>query len=192
MSHWPSSAGACAPFCACCPVRHAVGLPLNSNVRRHKARALMSAPVLKHPGTGRPCVILEPAQLSDAPPYAANAGKYVLFLASSRPGASVSIEQARRWLDSGAAYVCAWGPEAETVEESFDYASFLPEIGEPLVYTLMTTSHAGEELGEALWFAFWNTSPPEDLDADLRLVVIQTDSEPLVAQARIWVESNRK
>jgi hypothetical protein len=35
MSHWPSSAGACAPFCACCPVRHAVGLPLNSNVRHH-------------------------------------------------------------------------------------------------------------------------------------------------------------
>jgi hypothetical protein len=35
MAHWPSSAGACAPFCACCPVRQAAGLPLNSNVRRH-------------------------------------------------------------------------------------------------------------------------------------------------------------
>jgi hypothetical protein len=35
MSHWPSSAGACAPFCACCPARHAAGLPLNSNVRQH-------------------------------------------------------------------------------------------------------------------------------------------------------------
>jgi hypothetical protein len=35
MAHWPSSAGPCGPFCACCPVRHAVGLPLNSNVRRH-------------------------------------------------------------------------------------------------------------------------------------------------------------
>jgi hypothetical protein len=37
MAHWPSSAGACAPFCTCCPVRHAVGLPLNSNVRQHKS-----------------------------------------------------------------------------------------------------------------------------------------------------------
>jgi hypothetical protein len=36
MSHWPSSAGAYAPFCACCPACHAVGLPLNSNVRPHK------------------------------------------------------------------------------------------------------------------------------------------------------------
>jgi hypothetical protein len=35
MAHWPASAGACAPFCACCPARHAAGLPLNSNVRRH-------------------------------------------------------------------------------------------------------------------------------------------------------------
>jgi hypothetical protein len=26
---------ACGPFCACCPARHAVGLPLNSNVRPH-------------------------------------------------------------------------------------------------------------------------------------------------------------
>jgi hypothetical protein len=34
MSHWPSSAGACAPFFACCPARHAAGRPLNSNVRR--------------------------------------------------------------------------------------------------------------------------------------------------------------
>jgi hypothetical protein len=33
MAHWPSSAGPCGPFCACCPVRHAIGLPLNSNVR---------------------------------------------------------------------------------------------------------------------------------------------------------------
>jgi hypothetical protein len=36
MAHWPSSAGPCGPFCACCPVRHAAGLPLNSNVRPHK------------------------------------------------------------------------------------------------------------------------------------------------------------
>jgi hypothetical protein len=35
MSHWPSSAGACAPFCARCPACHAVGLPLSSNVRQH-------------------------------------------------------------------------------------------------------------------------------------------------------------
>jgi hypothetical protein len=43
MSHCPSSAGACAPFCACCPVRHAVGLPLNSNVMRWQPAATLAA-----------------------------------------------------------------------------------------------------------------------------------------------------
>jgi hypothetical protein len=38
MAHWPSSAGACAPFCACCPACHAAGLPLNLNVRRHETK----------------------------------------------------------------------------------------------------------------------------------------------------------
>jgi hypothetical protein len=45
MAHWPSSAGPCGPFCACCPVRHAVGLPLNSNVRRHTRMAAVLPPL---------------------------------------------------------------------------------------------------------------------------------------------------
>jgi hypothetical protein len=44
MAHWPSSAGPCGPFCACCPARHVVGLPLNSNVRQH-TRALRFASI---------------------------------------------------------------------------------------------------------------------------------------------------
>ena len=152
----------------------------------------MLASPLKHPGTGRPCVILKPASLSDATPYAAGSGKYVLFLASATPAASMSIEQARRWIDAGAAYVCAWGPESQSVEVAFDYAAFLPEVGEPLAYTLMTTSHASEGLNEALWFVFWNSSPPEDLPADLSLVVVQTDSSALAAQAKTWVEGNHE
>jgi hypothetical protein len=44
VAHWPSSAGACAPVCACCPVCHAVGRPLNSNVRQH-TQALRTASI---------------------------------------------------------------------------------------------------------------------------------------------------
>ncbi|EHR70769.1 hypothetical protein BurJ1DRAFT_1918 [Burkholderiales bacterium JOSHI_001] len=104
----------------------------------------------------------------------------------------MSIEQGRRWIDAGAAYVCSWGPESQSVEEAFDYAAFLPEVGEPLAYTLMTTSHASEGFEETLWFAFWNSSPPEDLQAELSLVVVQTDSPALAAQARSWVEDNHE
>jgi hypothetical protein len=46
MSHWPSSAGACAPFFACCPARHAAGLPLNSNVRPQNMTLADIAPVI--------------------------------------------------------------------------------------------------------------------------------------------------
>jgi hypothetical protein len=42
MAHSPSSAGPCGPFCTCCPVRHAAGLPLNSNVRPHRKPLRMS------------------------------------------------------------------------------------------------------------------------------------------------------
>jgi hypothetical protein len=63
-----------------------------------------------------------------------------------------------------ASYVCAWGPNSEAVEETFDSASFLPEFGEPLPFSLMTTSHRDETPEEALWFAFYNAPPPDDLD----------------------------
>jgi hypothetical protein len=44
MAHWPSSAGPCGPFCACCPVRHAAGLHHNSHVRQH-VQALRTASI---------------------------------------------------------------------------------------------------------------------------------------------------
>jgi hypothetical protein len=50
MAHWPSSAGPCGPFCACCPVRHAVGLPLNSNVRPHKNNFFRAQAFARPPG----------------------------------------------------------------------------------------------------------------------------------------------
>jgi hypothetical protein len=57
MAHWPSSAGPCGPFCTCCPVRHVVELPLNSNVRHHKRASLVTQHFKQHeyerPAPGR-------------------------------------------------------------------------------------------------------------------------------------------
>ena len=144
----------------------------------------------EHPGTGRLCAILPPAPLAGAVPYLAGASKYVLVLASATEGTPLSAQQARRWVDAGASYVCCWGPDADSHEEAFDHAAFLPALGDPLPYTLMTTSHGNERFEEALWFAFWNTSLPADLHADLRLVVIQTDSSALADRAKAWVEAD--
>jgi hypothetical protein len=88
---------------------------------------------------------------------------------------------ARAWIDAGASYICAWGPDAAEVEESFDYASFLPEYGEPLPFTLMTTSHCEKSPEDALWFAFYNAVPPDDLNDELNSVVVIVDSDSLAA-----------
>jgi hypothetical protein len=152
----------------------------------------MVEPTLKHPGTGRPCIVLPASNLATAEPYKPKRGKYVLFIATVQPSPELTVEQARAWLNSGASYVCAWGPSASEVEETFDYASFLPKLGAPLSYTLLTTSHNDEPLGEALWFAFWNSAPPDDLHLNLDLVVVQPESEALALQVRTWVQSNRE
>ncbi len=115
----------------------------------------------------------------------------MLVLAGTTAGAPLSTEQARRWIDAGASYVCCWGPDADSHEETFDYAALLPALGGPLPFTLMTTSHGNERFEEALRFAFWNTLPPADLHADLRLVVIQTDSSAFANRAKAWVEAGR-
>jgi len=78
------------------------------------------------------------------------------------------------------------------VEESFDFASFLPELGTPLSFTLMTTSHKNEELDEALWFAFYTANPPDDLNAELETVVVLVDSRELEQKCRSWVQENRE
>lgn len=92
---------------------------------------------------------------------------------------SLGTKTARAWVGAGASYICAWGPDSEAVEETFDYASFLPEFGEPLPFTLMTTSHRDETPEEAFWFAFYSATPPDDLDHELTSVVIIVDSDSL-------------
>jgi hypothetical protein len=76
------------------------------------------------------------------------------------------------------------------VEEAFDYASFLPELGEPLPFTLMTTSHRDETPQEALWFAFYNAMSPDDLDQELTSIVMIVDSDSLETACIAWVKEN--
>ena len=147
-------------------------------------------PQLLHPGTGRLAAVLRVESFWDTSPVELAAGKYILFVASRRAAALSSVEVARAWLDNGASYICAWGPTSPEVEETFDYASFLPELGEPLSFTLMTTSHEGESLEEALWFAFYNAIAPNDLKYQLSTVIIVVDSPALESACVAWVSEN--
>jgi hypothetical protein len=117
-----------------------------------------------------------------------DAGNYVLFVASEK-ATSMSIKAARAWIDAGARYICAWGPNSEEVHESFDYAGFLPEYGEEV--ELMTTAHEDEPLEEALWFAF-NCAKSQDSEPELNVIVIAVDSEALEKRCRFWLENNKE
>lgn len=147
---------------------------------------------LKHPGTGRLATVLRIQNLESASPFSVSAGKFILVIASERQILPLGVNTARAWIDAGASYICAWGPGSADVEETFDYASFLPECGDPLPFTLMTTSHRDKTPDEALWFAFYNARSPDDLKHDLNAVVIVVDSDALWSTCTAWVKENNE
>ena len=169
------------------------GGPVSSNVRPHK----MPSPqfeglLLVHGGTHLPAVVTRAATLDTANPIDQNGGKYVLLVASEEKTPNLSVARARKWIEAGAAFVCTWGPSCQDLEELFDYAAFSPELGEPIPFTVMTTSHQNENLDEALWFAFYTAFAPEDLPSPLSSVVVLVDSVSLEARCTKWIETNHE
>ena len=120
-------------------------------------------------------------------PVSIEAGRYIFVVASEKPTVALGIKAARAWVDAGARYICAWGPYAEEVHESFDYAGFLPEYGGEVA--IVTTAHQDEPIEEALWFAFY-CAKSVDSEPELNVVVIVVDSESLETKCRHWLETN--
>lgn len=147
---------------------------------------------LTHSGTGRQTAIVRVRDLASSSPISLAADRYLLVIATEKPTAGLTEKAARAWIDAGASYVCAWGPNSPDVEDVFDYASFLPELGEPIPFTLMTTSHKHETLEDALWFAFYNATHSDELNRELDTVVIIVDSDVLVATCTAWVTDNKE
>jgi hypothetical protein len=138
----------------------------------------------KHLGTGRLAAIVRVEDFTS--PVSVDAGNYVLLIASDAIIA-LDIKTARAWVDAGARYVCAWGPDSEQIHESFDYAGFLPEYGQEV--ELMTTAHEDESIEEALWFAF-NCAKSVEPDQALDVVVIVVDSESLETRCHFWLQNS--
>jgi hypothetical protein len=145
---------------------------------------------LTHPGTNRRAAVVHLQDLSREALAFVDSKKYVLVVANEFRGQDLTVQAARAWVEAGASYICAWGPEAEGIEEAFDYATFLPELGEPLSFILMTTSHSGETLENALWFAFYNGKLPEEPEGGGCPVVVVVDSRILQSKCIAWVRGN--
>lgn len=114
----------------------------------------------------------------------------MLVIASGRIAQLSNVATARGWTNAGASFICAWDGNSPEIEETFDYAAFLPEFGDPLPFTLMTTSHTDEPLEEALWFAFYNGKLPDEPSDGACPVVVVVDSESLEKRSFAWVQGN--
>ncbi len=71
---------------------------------------------------------------------------------------------ARCLVDSGAVYVCAWGPHCERIEDAVDSLDVELHLRDESDRVIMTTSHAGEPLREAIRFALTDARPAADYD----------------------------
>ncbi len=98
-----------------------------------------------------------PAQLRPSTP------RFVLLVAADTRLVDYEalVDWAREVLNRGATYVCCWGPDAERLEASFDWARLQRENFERTGRVIMTTSHDGESLTEAAWFAL-HVAFPDD------------------------------
>ncbi len=149
-------------------------------------------PSLVHRGTQLTATVVSAPEIATAIPLSRGGAKFVLLVASEKRHAVLPALQARRWLNAGAAFVCAWGTSSDAVEEMFDHAAYFPEYGEPLPFTLVTTSHSDESLEEALWFAFYSAFAPDDLEHELSSIVVLVDSASLGARCTEWIKTNRE
>jgi hypothetical protein len=80
---------------------------------------------------------------------------------------------ARTLLQNGCVYSCSWGPEAGRVETAFDLEAAEAGIaGSPYGDdVVVTTSHEGESLDDALWFALYTAFPASGDEAPVLLAI---------------------
>ncbi len=112
----------------------------------------------REPATGREVYLLPLRDLSDLPSvFVPSGGRFVLLLLADF---SESVKDlgalARRLVDSGCAYFCAWGPGCELMHDEVDDAAPMLDDADSV---LMTTWHADDSIEDAVYFAVERTTP---------------------------------
>jgi hypothetical protein len=94
--------------------------------------------------------------------------RFVCLLAWDARAASTDeiATLARRLLNAGAVYVCAWGPDCERVHDIIDKASVGPNPDSGTYGVVMTTWHDSEPLAEVLGFVLTAAWPDEAYEDD--------------------------
>ena len=106
--------------------------------------------------------------------------------AADGPGLVAAAEALVR---SGVGYACCWGPGCERLETCFDEADIYVR-GDEADGVIMTTSHVGEPLAEALWFAVNTAWPSGEFEGAAGAVVAAAVGSPAwAAEIRAYLDA---
>ncbi len=83
---------------------------------------------------------------------------------------------AEAFLKRGVRYVCAWGTDCERLHDIFD-ETYVGDGNEPYKFDLMTTWHADDSFGEALWF-FLNAAHVDEEIAGAASFAVRVGNPP--------------
>jgi hypothetical protein len=86
----------------------------------------------------------------------------------------VLLNFARKLLDAGAVYVCAFGEGCERVHDAVDEVVVTGNREPDANHVIMTTWHAHESLDDALWFALYTAFPAAAYESTCRAIVVLT------------------
>jgi hypothetical protein len=103
----------------------------------------------------RELFVLELPALTDFPERLSLSGpRFACLLAWDARGVGVvDVSRfARKLLDSGAVYICCWGPDCERVHDIIDQEEIGPNPPPVADRVVMTTWHANQPLAEAIWY----------------------------------------
>jgi hypothetical protein len=88
------------------------------------------------------------------------------------------VDIAAQLIRLGASYVCCWGPDCERLHDCFDEADLLVNGDATDDRVVMTTSHEGEPLEEAIWFAIDAAFPTAAYENGTSTTVIASVANP--------------
>jgi hypothetical protein len=99
--------------------------------------------------------------------------RFVLLLAYDHGGVPARLTAALgELLDRGCVYLCAWGPGCRHVEDTMDDVSLERDLESGVDQTIMTTSHHGVRLEEAVDFALQYALPDDALAQGCDAIVL--------------------
>jgi len=81
-------------------------------------------------------------------------------------------------INSGLAYLCAWGKDCEKIHDIFDEVAVMMEIEQQIDpnddSVIMTTWHQDQTIKEALFYFLFNTAPTEKYYSDCKISLVLT------------------